>query len=59
MFRWIAGRARCVAGKHERNRSNVRPARNGRFTSRCRYCRVPMLRRQKYDWIALEAWPAD
>lgn len=59
MFHWIAGRARCVAGKHERNRRKVRQARNGRFTSQCRYCCAPMLRRAKYDWVMLEAGPAD
>ncbi len=53
MLHWIMGRGRCIVGRHERNRKAVRPTRDGRHTSKCRYCSAPMLRRAKYDWIML------
>lgn len=52
---WCIGRIGCALGKHRRNIRKVRPTEDGRYRSRCRYCSTPMLRRAKYDWIALEA----
>ncbi len=52
MFKWIAGRLRCVRGKHERSQKHAQKADDGeRYVSVCVYCRVPMVRRAKRDWI--------
>ncbi|HWU94377.1 MAG TPA: hypothetical protein VN029_02195 [Sphingomonas sp.] len=50
---WFVGRIGCARGKHHRNLRRVRPTEDGRYRSKCRYCSTPMLRRTKYDWIAL------
>jgi hypothetical protein len=52
LFSWIAGRSRCLGGKHERSEKHVRrTGENEKFTSICKYCRTPMTRRAKRDWI--------
>lgn len=52
MFGWIIGRIRCLGGKHERSQKHARKVEGAeRFTSICIYCRVPMERRAKRDWI--------
>ena len=52
MLGWIAGRARCFGGKHERAEKHVRREGGGdKYVSVCRYCGVHMTRRAKRDWI--------
>jgi len=41
---------RCTRGLHERSASKVRKV-DGEFVSACQYCRTPMRRRGKRDWI--------
>ena len=54
MVRWIKGRLRCLRGKHERSEKHARkPEGAERYTSVCSYCRIPMERRAKRDWIVL------
>ena len=54
MIQWIAGRVRCVSGKHERSEKYIeRASESDRFVSRCRFCGVPMKRRAKRDWIVI------
>jgi hypothetical protein len=49
---WIAGRARCLGGKHERSEKHAERVGEGdKYVSRCRYCGVHMTRRAKRDWI--------
>ncbi len=52
MYNWIAGRIRCVGGRHERSEKHVqRVGEVEKFVSKCRYCGVHMTRRAKRDWI--------
>ena len=52
MFKWIAGRVRCLGGKHERSQAHAQKIDEGdRYTSICMYCRTPMVRRAKRDWV--------
>ncbi|MBX3563210.1 MAG: hypothetical protein KF730_01410 [Sphingomonas sp.] len=52
VFRWIAGRMRCLGGKHERSQKHaVKADGDDKYTSRCMYCGVSMIRRAKRDWI--------
>ncbi len=51
VFQWITGRFRCLAGKHERSYRHVRKDEEGNYTSICVYCRAPMQRRAKRDWV--------
>ena len=49
---WIIGRMRCLIGKHERSREHARKISGTEsYTSICTYCRVPMERRAKRDWV--------
>lgn len=51
MLRWVIGRLRCVGGKHERSLKLVQITKGDLHTSVCSFCRKPMIRRGKRDWI--------
>ncbi|WHU02026.1 MULTISPECIES: hypothetical protein [unclassified Sphingomonas] len=52
MINWIAGRARCIGGRHERSEKHAqRIGGDDKYVSKCRYCGVHMTRRAKRDWI--------
>lgn len=51
MVRGIFGRIACIGGKHERSFKDVKQSPDDRHTSVCEFCRVPMIRRGKRDWI--------
>ena len=54
MIQWMAGRLRCLSGKHERSEKHIeRTAEADHFVSKCRYCGVPLKRRAKRDWIVI------
>ena len=54
MFSWIAGRLRCFGGKHERSEKHIeRTGEQERYVSKCRFCRTPMRRRAKRDWMVI------
>lgn len=43
---------RCLGGKHERSQAHARKIDDGdRYESVCMYCRTPMIRRAKRDWV--------
>jgi hypothetical protein len=50
---WIAGRSRCLGGKHERSEKHIRQSTDDKHISICRYCRTPLKRRAKRDWIVI------
>jgi hypothetical protein len=53
VFSWISGRVGCLGGKHERSEKHIRPSADNKHVSRCRFCRTPMKRRAKRDWIVI------
>jgi len=55
VFRWLVGRLRCLGGKRERSQRHAhKPEGAERYISRCIYCRVPLERREKRDWIVVK-----
>lgn len=53
MINWISGRVSCLGGKHERSEKHIRLSSDDKHVSLCRYCRAPMKRRAKRDWIVI------
>jgi len=54
VFSWIAGRLRCLDGKHERSEKHIERARGDEhFVSKCRFCGTPLRRRAKRNWIVI------
>jgi ribosomal protein S14 len=53
LVKWIAGRVRCLGGRHERSEKHIRASTDEKHVSRCRYCGTPMKRRAKRDWIVI------
>jgi len=53
LFKWVSGRVRCLGGKHERSEKHIRQSADEKHVSICRYCRTPMKRRAKRDWIVI------
>jgi hypothetical protein len=49
----MAGLARCLAGRHERAEARIERGADDRLLSRCRFCRAPLQRRAKRDWVRL------
>ena len=50
MVRYLLGLSRCARGKHERCAQRAREV-SETYVSRCVYCRVPMRRLRKREWI--------
>lgn len=53
MIAWIPGLLGCLRGRHERSERHVRSEGDG-YVSICRFCRTPMRRRAKRDWVVVE-----
>ena len=53
VFSWISGPVRCLGGRHERSEKHIRSSTDDKHVSICRFCRTPMKRRAKRDWIAI------
>ena len=50
MFRWIAGRIRCLFGRHHRSKRYAKLV-DGVYVTTCTWCGVRMRQRGNKDWV--------
>ena len=50
MLEFVGGIARCALGRHQRSQADVRNT-GDQYVSACRFCRAPMRRLAKREWV--------